>query len=150
VIVNDELREKVRAKLYEFGHDCGRPPLFSLIAQTAAYTCGEKYLDEMLVYLNKNIDLAEEYLSGLPVKFRRPEASFLLWVDCRKLNLNTAGLAELLAKAGISADPGHYYDTYKIDGYTGLQHHFRLAVGMSRKLLEPALENLRSVLLKCN
>ena len=148
VIADGEMRAKIRAKFYEFGHECGRPPLFSLIAQTAAYTFGERYLDEMLLYLEKNIDLATEYLSDLPVSFHRPEASFLLWVDCRKLQLNTAELTSLLAEAGISADPGHYYDTYKIASYTGLQHHFRLAIGMPRSLLEPALDKLRQRLLR--
>ena len=143
VIADAELRERVRAKLYEFGHECGRPPLFSLIAQTAAYKYGENYLDEMLEYLSSNIDLAEEYFADLPISFRRPEASFLLWVDCRKLNLNTAELGKVLQEAGISADPGHYYDTYKINDYHGLQHHFRLAIGMPKALLEPALERLR-------
>lgn len=146
VIADHELKEKIRALLYEYGHECGRPPLFSLVAQTAAYETGEKYLEEMLVYLNKNIDLAMDYLAGLPLKVIRPEASFLLWADCSEYGFNTRQLAETLAKAGISADPGHYYDTCKIAGYEGVQHHFRLAIGMPRQLLEPALDRLRKVL----
>ena len=143
VIANGELKDKIRSLLYEYGHECGRPPLFSLIAQTAAYQQGEKYLDEMIAYLNKNIDLAMDYLKDLPLKVLRPEASFLLWADCSAYDLNTAQLAEKLARAGVSADPGHYYDTWHIAGYEGLQHHFRLAIGMPRQLLEPALERLR-------
>lgn len=145
VIADEELKNKVRSMLYEYGHECGRPPLFSLIAQTSAYKYGGKYLDEMLVYLNKNIDLAMEYLKDTPLKLCRPEASFLLWVDCSELKLNTAELADKLALAGISADPGHYYDTWHIAGYEGLQHHFRLAIGMPRALLEPALDKLRKI-----
>jgi cystathionine beta-lyase len=145
VIANAELKEKIRSLLYEYGHECGRPPLFSLVAQTAAYKYGEKYLDEMISYLNSNIDLAMEYLKDLPVTVCRPEASFLLWVDCSKLNWDTETLARKLAEAGISADPGHYYDTWHIAGYSGLQHHFRLAVGMPKALLEPALDRLRKL-----
>lgn len=148
VIANKEIQDKVRAKLYEFGHECGRPPLFSLVAQTAAYKYGEQYLEEMLQYLSSNIDLAEYYFDGLPISFRCPEASFLLWVECSKLNLNTAELAKMLAECGIAADPGHYYDTYKINEYHGLQHHFRLAIGMPKQLLEPALAKLRQKLLE--
>ena len=99
----------------------------------------------MLVYLNKNIDLAMEYLKDTPLKLCRPEASFLLWIDCSELNLNTAELADKLALAGISADPGHYYDTWHIAGYEGPQHHFRLAIGMPEALLEPALDKLRKI-----
>ena len=130
VIANEDLRNKIRYTLYEFGHECGRPPVFSLAAQTAAYLHGEEYL-------------AMEYLADMPVKCVRPEASFLLWVDCRDLNLDTQKLNELFARAKISADPGHYYDTYNIADYTGKQHHFRLSVAMPRCLLEAAMENLR-------
>ena len=146
VISDPELKEKVRAALYEFGHECGRPPVFSLAAQTAAYRFGEPYLEELLKYLAKNIDLAMEYLSGLPVKVLRPEASFLLWVDCRQLDLDTVRLNALLAKAGITADPGHYYDTDRINDYHGFQHHFRLSTAIPRHQLETALSSLRKVL----
>ena len=149
VIRNPELREKIRAKLYEFGHECGRPPVFSLAAQTAAYQHGENYLEELLKYLKGNIDLALSYLEGSPVSVRVPEASFLLWVDCRQLDLNTAQLNELFARAGITADPGHYYDTFNIADYNGKQHHFRLAVAMPRPRLEKAMASLRRALEEC-
>ena len=143
VIADRDLKEKIRSLLYEYGHECGRPPLFSLVAQTAAYEQGERYLDEMIAYLDKNVSLAMEYLQGTSLQICRPEASFLLWADCSACQLNTRQLAEKLARAGVSADPGHYYDTWHIAGYEGLQHHFRLAIGMPRQLLEPALEKIR-------
>lgn len=146
VIANDDLREKIRTKLYEFGHECGRPPVYSLAVQTAAYQHGEAYLKELLKYLQQNIDLAMEYLAGLPVKCLKPQASFLLWVDCSELNLNTQQLNDLFFRAGITADPGHYYDTYQINSYTGKQHHFRLALGMPRSVLEKAMSNLRKAI----
>ncbi len=143
VTANADLREKLREKLYEYSHECGRPPLFSLVAQTAAYRYGRRWLEELLTYLENNADLMLHYLEGLPVRACRPEASFLLWVDCSELKLDTAELHDLLAEAGIAADPGHYYDTAEIQGYTGSQHHFRLAFGMPRAQLEPAMERLR-------
>ena len=146
VIANEEMRNKIRYTLYEFGHECGRPPVFSLAAQTAAYQHGEAYLEELLKYLSGNIDLAMEYLADMPVKCVRPEASFLLWVDCRELDLSTSELNGLFAKAKISADPGHYYDTFQIADYTGKQHHFRLSIAMPRQELKAAMENLRKAL----
>ena len=146
VIANEEMRNKIRYTLYEFGHECGRPPVFSLAAQTAAYQHGEAYLEELLKYLSGNIDLAMEYLADMPVKCVRPEASFLLWVDCRELDLNTSELNDLFAKAKISADPGHYYDTFQIADYSGKQHHLRLSIAMPRQQLEFAMENLRNAL----
>lgn len=146
VIANEQMRNSIRAKLYEFGHECGRPPVFSLAAQTAAYQHGEAYVDELLKYLSGNIDLALEYLQDLPVSCMRPEGSFLLWVDCRKLDLDTAGFNTLMQNACISADPGHYYDTFKINDYTGKQHHFRLSIAMPRSVLQAAMNNLRNAI----
>ena len=123
--------------------------MFSIAAQTAAYRYGKEYLEEMTAYLERNADLMLEYLDGLEkVHACRPEASFLLWVDCSKLNLNTAGLQNMLLEAGITADPGHYYDMAEIDRYSDFQHHFRLSFGMPRKQLEPAMKKLRKVIQK--
>jgi len=145
---NSDYLQKLRSKLYEIGHDCGRPPLFSLTAQTAAYKYGRQWLEELINYLENNADMMLHYLEGLPVKACRPESSFLLWVDCSELKLNTRELYNMLLTAGITADPGHYYDTADIANYHGLQHHFRLAFGMPRQLLEPAMEKLRKEILK--
>ena len=109
---------------------------------------GRRWLKKLLAYLEANADLMLHYLEGLPIRACRPEASFLLWVDCSALKLDTAGLRALLAEAGITADPGHYYDTADIQGYTGSQHHFRLAFGMPRAQLEPTMERLRRTILK--
>jgi cystathionine beta-lyase len=148
VSANTDYLKQLRSKLYEFGHDCGRPPVFSLAAQTAAYQHGRAWLEELITYLEGNADMMIEYLKDLPVTVCRPEASFLLWVDCSQLKLNTAELYKTLLAAGITADPGHYYDMAEIAGYEGLQHHFRLAFGMPRQQLEPVMEKLRKVLLE--
>ena len=50
-------------------------------------------------------------------------------------------------KARILPAPGHYFDTYEIGGYKGLQHHFRLNIAMPRSLLEQAMDSLRNAVL---
>ena len=146
VVANPEYKERLRATLYEYGHDCGRPPLLSMVAQTAAYQQGRLWLEELISVLERNADLALEYLKDLPVTAYLPEASFILWVDCSRLGLDTAGLKRLLDKARLTADPGHYYDMAEIEGYTGPQHHVRLTFGMPRPLLEQAMERFRQAI----
>ncbi len=53
------------------------------IGAEAAYTYGEEWLDEMLEYVEGNINFACDYIKeNIPcVKAVRPQASFLLWVD---------------------------------------------------------------------
>lgn len=148
VVANREWRERLVAKFYEYGHESGRAPVFSTVAQTAACTRCRGWLLELVEVLERNADMALHYLEGLPVFARRPDASFILWIDCSELGLDTAGLMELLQDARITADPGHYYKTADIFGYDGPQDHFRLTFGMPGGVLEPALARLRKAIEK--
>lgn len=144
VISDAELRERVREELYAYGHSCGRPDLFAITAQTAAYRKGAAWLGELLTYLEGNIGTALEMLDGLPLRAVRPEGTMLLWVDCEALGMDTAAFWEFMKnRAHIQVDPGHYYDTADIGSYTGPQHHFRMKLAMPRRLLRYALGNLR-------
>jgi cystathionine beta-lyase len=148
VVANSEIREKLKKTFYEFGHTCSRPDIFARIAQTAAYRYGGKWLDELLEYLEGNISLALEYLEGTPLLASHPDSTYLLWVDCSELKMNTEELMRFMVeKAHILPDPGHFYDNCEIDGYNGLQHHIRLNIAMPRTILKRAMEGLRKALL---
>lgn len=71
-------------------------------AMEAAYSYGEKWLDELLPYLEENVVIIEDYLNEhLPqVKVMRPEATYLVWLDARSLNKTDKELQELLLKTG--------------------------------------------------
>ena len=148
IIADPDVRARVRQAFYEGGSVCGRPPLLGIVAQTAAYRHGGEWLQELLDYLEGNIALALEYLEGTPLAACRPDGTFLLWVNCEALRLSTDELmAFMREKARILPDPGHYYDMADIAGYKGLQHHFRLTIGMPRSQLEEAMSNLRKAVL---
>ncbi|MCV9886912.1 MalY/PatB family protein [Metabacillus halosaccharovorans] len=71
-------------------------------AMEAAYSYGERWLDELLPYLEENVVIIEDYLKEhLPeVKVMRPEATYLVWLDARSLNKTDKELQELLLKKG--------------------------------------------------
>ena len=148
IIADPALRAAVRREFYDCGHSCGRPDLLAIVAQTAAYRHGGGWLDELLEYLDGNIDLALEHLDGTPLAACRPEGTFLLWVDCEALGMDTDGLMAFMRnRARILPDPGHYYDMCEIAGYKGPQHHFRLNLALPRPLLEEAMGALRQAVL---
>ena len=149
VIADSSLREAVRQRLSDFGHSCGRPTLMSITAQTAAYQHGGPWLDALLSYLNDNFTLALEAIDGLPIRAVRPEATYLLWVDCRDLHMNTDELMDFMVnEAGIFPELGHIYDSAEYASYQGPQHHFRLNVAMPRSLLGTAMDGLRCAIQK--
>lgn len=63
-------------------------------ASIAAYTEGEAWLSEVMGYLDGSRMLLGELLAaGLPsVGYRPPEGTYLAWLDCRALGLDSGGL----------------------------------------------------------
>jgi cystathionine beta-lyase len=68
------------------------------ISMEAAYSGGERWLDELKEYLQKNIDYAYDFLRReIPqISFRRPQSSFLLWMDFRNTGLTHTEVRERL------------------------------------------------------
>ena len=149
VIADSSLRNAVRQRLSDFGHSCGRPTLMSITAQTAAYQHGEPWLDELLSYLVGNFALALEMIKGLPIRAVLPDGTYMLWVDCSDLHMNTDELkAFMVNDAGIYPELGHLYDSAEYASYHGPQHHVRLNIAMRRSLLQEAMEGLRKAIQK--
>lgn len=72
--------------------------IFGHISMEAAYSGGERWLDELKEYLQKNIDYAYDFLrKEIPqISFRRPQSSFLLWMDFRNTGLTHTEVRERL------------------------------------------------------
>ena len=114
------------------------PPLFSPIATIAAYQHGEEWRKQMLAYVEDNIRFVEDYCHQyLPkIKPLRPEASFLVWLDCRELNLDHEKLIDLFVnRAHLALNDGAMFGP-------GGQGFMRLNVGAPRAVLKEALERL--------
>ncbi len=115
------------------------PMMISALGAEVAYSHGEQWLDEMVAYVEDNIDFAvnfaDRHIPG--VKIIRPQASFLLWVDFRGLGLTQSELMDLLLdKAHIALNDGTMF------GAQGLGFA-RLNVGTPRSVLATALEQIR-------
>ncbi|MDL2243220.1 PatB family C-S lyase [Bacteroidales bacterium OttesenSCG-928-J19] len=120
--------------------------IFAYTATEAAYTNGREWKEEMLRYVEDNMDYVNEYLNRyIPDIYAfKPQASFLIWLDCRKLNLSQDELNNLfIHKAGLALNNGEMF------GREG-QGFMRLNIGTPRSILEKALNNLRSALEKSN
>ena len=133
--------EKLRNSFFEFLHggEFQQGNLFAYIATEAAYKYGENWLKQMLSYIEGNISFADDYLKkNIPqIKVIKPEASFLVWLDCRELGLTQKELVSLFVdKAKLALNDGEMF------GSEG-KGFMRLNVGCSRKLLKKALENLK-------
>lgn len=137
VIPNKKTRERYLAYLEP--RELQQGTIFAFTATRAAYDeCGE-WLDQMLDYVQANIDFVKNYLKeNIPeIKAILPEASFLVWLDCRALNLPQRELVKLfIEKARLALNDGAMFGP-------GGEGFMRLNVGTSRSLLEKGLKNLK-------
>ncbi|QPA30518.1 MalY/PatB family protein [Thermaerobacillus caldiproteolyticus] len=111
---------------------------FAVVGAEAAYRYGAEWLDALLSYLQQNIDntslFFEKHLPKLNVI--RPEASYLVWIDCRRLEKTEQQLKQLLLHKGkIAVDLGSKF------GEEG-RGFIRLNVACARQTLEDALHRI--------
>lgn len=136
IVPNDSLRRRFYTWLE--ANELNDPPLFSPIATIAAYTQGEDYRQQMLRYIEDNIRFVENYCrEHLPkIKPWRPQASFLVWLDCRDLGLSHDALVDLFVnRAHLALNDGAMFGI----GGSGFM---RLNVGAPRAVLRQALDQL--------
>jgi len=111
---------------------------FSIVAFSAAYNAGEAWLTALMAYLAKTRDAVRDALAkNLPqVGLVEPEATYLLWLDCRGLGLDDAQLKRFMVQeAGVGLNPGTVFGV----GGAGFM---RMNIGCPRARVMQALENM--------
>lgn len=122
--------------------DIARNNCFSTVATIAACEKGEEWLGQLITYLEGNMRFVKDYCEqNLPgIKPNLPEATYLIWLDCRALGLTTEELHSLMVdKAKIALNEGQGFG---VEG-TGF---LRLNAACPRATLQTALEKLKAAL----
>lgn len=134
-IANEELRQQFCRQVQKNSPGVGT---LGLVAMEAAYTCGDTYADELLVYLQENRDFLLDYVKRfLPwIRPVYPEAMFLVWLDCSGLGLEKEELPGFFKKAGVRLSMGADYREKS-------GQFVRLNFGCTRATLEAGLSRIR-------
>jgi len=100
VASNPDLLKKFEDEAERAGFELGQ--VFGIVGFEAAYTHGEDWLDELLPYLEANVDFMAEFLDErVPgIRLIRPEGTYLALLDCRGLGLEPAALNDFFLKKG--------------------------------------------------
>ena len=141
IIPDGNIREAFRAKLAPYYLWPGN---FGAAAQIAAYTQGEAWLDALLGFLDGNARYIEGFIAAhMPsVRFRRPEGTYLAWLDFGALGMGDDGLwSFMLHEARVATDNGVMFGTGG-EG-SGFQ---RLNFACPRPQLEAAMERIYTAL----
>lgn len=135
--------KNIRDKFYTWlqANEFNEASEFSYIATCAAYRHGKEWREEMLRYVEDNIRFTEEFfMENKPeIKPLRPDASFLVWLDCRGLELNQEKLVDkFVNEARVALNDGAMF------GKEG-EGFMRLNVAMPRKKLQEVLERIAKI-----
>lgn len=133
--------ETIRNKFYSFlqARELNEGTIFAYTATTAAYTYGTEWLQQMRMYIMENVAYVERFMKAeLPkIKVYMPEASFLVWLDCRDLKLGQKELVELFRdKAGLALNDGAMFGP-------GGEGFMRMNIGCPRSVIQDALQALK-------
>ncbi|NOY49977.1 MAG: putative C-S lyase [Chlorobi bacterium] len=115
--------------------------LFGMVAAQAGYSEGDRWVDEMMAYVNLNFKYVDEFLkTGLPsIRMAKAEATYLAWLDFSKTGLSGDKLnKKLIAEAGIGLSPGSIFGPGG-EGFMRMnlgapKHYVIEALGMMKKV----------------
>ena len=142
IFSNEEFKQKFDQmwdKLHVEGNNC-----ISIAGTQAAFKYGEEWLEQLIEYIEENVNFVKSYFDEYIPKIRtvRPEGTYLMWLDCRQLGLNGEQLNKFMTlKAGVAMSSGTYF------GLNG-EGFMRMNVACPRAILEKALEQIRTAVLE--
>ncbi len=114
------------------------PNLFGYTALEAAYRFGDEWLDQVLDYLQGNLDYMMDYfVKKIPrIKVIPPQGTYLIWLDFNALGLDDLGLRQFMReKARVGLDDGFLFGK----GGSGFQ---RMNIACPRYILTEALTRI--------
>ena len=140
IVPDPVLREKFFAWLT--ANEMDMATIFAMVATEAAFTEGEEWRQQMLAHIESNIDFVDEYLkANIPeVHAKKPQASYLVWLDFSALGLPHDKLIDMLVNdARLAMNDGAMFGI-------GGEQHTRLNVGTQRAVLEQAMKQLKEAI----
>ncbi len=134
-IQSTPLRERFQ-KQYQSTH-LGEGNSLAHIAFESAYREGEAWVEALKEHLQNNIDKLDALLNrpSSKIRFTQPEATFLVWLDCRALGLSDEALNRWFIDAKLGLNQGVSFGS----GGSGFM---RMNFGVSEEIFDGLLEQV--------
>ncbi|HJA13299.1 MAG TPA: pyridoxal phosphate-dependent aminotransferase [Candidatus Mediterraneibacter merdipullorum] len=136
IVADEELRNKILQLRDAWG--LFNINNFGLEAFEAAFRSGDRYVDELTLYISKNRDYVSNFLeTELPeIRCSELQGTYLMWFDCSGLNMTDEELAVFFReKAGLVLDEGTLFGP-------GGEQHMRMNIACPRSVLVKAVNQL--------
>jgi cysteine-S-conjugate beta-lyase len=140
IVPNAAHKQAIQSHLNTLGISVTNP--LNMAAFEAAYRGGHDWQNELLPYLQATRDAAVAYIEAeLPrIKVIAPQATYLLWLDCRALQLDDTALKRFfIEEAQLGLSPGAVF------GHGG-EGFMRMNIGTPKTNVLEALARLKTAL----
>lgn len=138
IVQNPELMEKFQCFCNGL---VGCPGVLSLTAALAAYAEGDQWLAEQNHYLQANRDFLDDVLASqlAGIRWSKPEATFLGWLDCSDLGLGEPPYEFFLREARVGLNDGITFGPQ-------CGNFVRINFGTTRSNLQEAVHRMEAAL----
>jgi cystathionine beta-lyase len=140
IITDPGLIEKYRQTLVGLHMHLGN--IFGNVASEAAYTHGREWLTQLMTYVEGNVDLVMDFCRERLPQIRpvRPEATYMIWLDCRSMNRSGAELNRFFVEqAGVGMNEGSRFGP-------GGEGFMRMNLACPRATINKALEQIETAI----
>ena len=139
IIPNEALRKTYVAYVEDMEAHLGN--IFGKVSTQAAMTYGDKWLGQLLDYVQGNIDYVSDFLTtNLPkVKFHKPQATYMMWLD-----FNGYGFSEEELWHKMTQEANLGFNRGKDFGEAG-SGFFRINLACPKATVEEAMRRLTAV-----
>lgn len=138
LVIPNAAERNAMKHIFESLHVGNYNPL-SIAAFEAAYREGDQWLDALMRYLEVTRDFAADFITReIPqIKLIKPEATYLLWLDCRELGMSDPVLRDFFIKqCKVGMNPGTVFG----QGGNGFM---RMNIGTRNALALQALNSIQ-------
>jgi len=108
IIPNEYIKKTVSSTFKKY--NLGRTNALTRVALESAYNNGQSWLKEVINTIEKNIQSIERELENSKIELIKPEGTYQVWLDFRKVYKDTKEMfIHLTEKSGIGLNAGHWF-----------------------------------------
>ncbi|MDV4150361.1 PatB family C-S lyase [Clostridium sp. AL.422] len=111
--------------------------IMGMYATMISYNECDYYIEELVEYVGKNMDYLEHFIKEnfTDIKFKKPDGTYLAWIDCRSLPFTSDEIQDALVNiGGVGIMKGEIY---------GSEKYLRLNCGCPLSKLQEGMKRLK-------
>ena len=108
IIPSEHIKNSISSTFKKY--NLGRTNALTRVALETAYNNGQDWLNDVLKTVEENIKTIERELENSKIEFIKPEGTYQIWLDFRKVYKDSKEMfSHLTENSGIGLNAGHWF-----------------------------------------